>query len=300
MGTVFDIKRFAIHDGPGIRTTVFLKGCHLQCGWCHNPESICPTPEHIFRAARCTDCGRCFAACETGALLKEDDRHRVDQQKCTLCGNCAEACPGGALKLSGYEAEVDEVIGQIEKDIVFYDESGGGVTFSGGEPFLQRKFLAEMLTECKARDIHTAVDTTACFPWKTMAEVADSVDLFLVDLKHMDAAQHERHTGVSNEVILENIRRLAASNNRLVIRIPLIPGVNDDERNIAATGEFVSSLGGVAQLDLLPYNEGACDKVARLIDPRRKPSYERHSQSQIERIADDLRKFGLNVTIGGN
>ncbi|MEE9603156.1 MAG: glycyl-radical enzyme activating protein [Thermoguttaceae bacterium] len=299
MGVIFDIKKFAIHDGPGIRTTVFLKGCQLRCPWCHNPESICPTPEHLFRAARCLDCGRCFEACDTGALWKDNGRRRVDQDKCTLCGDCAEACPSRALEISGRLVDAEEVIKEIAKDIVFYDESDGGVTFSGGEPYLQAEFLGELLAGCKASGIHTAVDTTCHVPWKIIEATVNLVDLFLVDLKHMDPVEHERCTGVSNELILENIRRLDGLNVDVIIRIPLMEGVNDDGQNMAASGEFISSLGSVARLDLLPYNEAAGDKFTRLMDDRRHPRYARPSNERIGQIAEDLRKYGFNVTIGG-
>jgi len=298
-GIVFDIKRYAIHDGPGIRTTVFFKGCPLRCQWCHNPESHVEGPEHSLRANRCVDCGRCIEACGSGAIARSGDRVVTDMAKCVFCGACAEACQTGAREIIGRPMTVREVVAQIERDVVFYDESGGGATFSGGEPLMQAAFLQELLTQCKASEIHTALDTSCYAPWEIIESITRDVDLFLCDLKLMDSAAHERFTGVSNKLILANLRRLAQLGKRIVIRMPVIPGVNDDDDNIAAVGEFVSSLDGASEIDLLPYNEGGHAKLARLAADREMLEVEPPARERLTAIAAKLNHFGFAVKIGG-
>jgi len=298
-GIIFDVKRYAIHDGPGIRTTVFFKGCPLQCGWCHNPESWREGPEHSLRTSRCIGCGRCVEACPHGAISGTGEPSTTDPSKCVLCGACVEACPAGAREILGCLLTVEQVLAQIERDVVFYDESDGGVTFSGGEPLSQAAFLGKLLAECKAREIHTAVDTTCHAPWEVVEAVAEHVDLFLIDIKHMDPAIHERFTGVSNDLILQNSRRLAQREKEIIIRIPLVPGVNDDDENIAATGEFVSSLGGVTRIDVLPHNEAARGKLGRLTQGHELLQVEPPAAERIQAIVQQLEQSGFTVKIGG-
>jgi pyruvate formate lyase activating enzyme len=295
-GVVFNIKRYAIHDGPGIRTTVFLKGCPLRCSWCHNPESIAAEPEHMFRAQRCLRCGRCVEACPNGAL---DADGRVDIGLCRLCGACAVACPTGAREIAGEITTVAEVIAEVERDRVFYDHSGGGATLSGGEPLLQPEFATALLAACRASGIHTALDTTCFAPWSVLEAATPHVDLFLCDVKHMDRARHEELTGAPNDTILDNIRHLAAGGADMVLRVPVIPGANDDPANIDATGGFAASLDGVEQVHLLPYNEGGRAKAGRLHAGRDAPQFERPSEEHLAAIADRLRAFGLTVRTGG-
>jgi len=298
-GVIFDIKRFAIHDGPGIRTTVFLKGCPLRCPWCHNPEGVLPSPEHSWREGRCVACGSCAQACERGAITFPGGRPVVDQENCILCGQCVEACPTGALEIVGRTVAAEEVMREIAKDVIFYDESGGGATFSGGEPLMQPEFLGRLLALCKAGEVHTAVDTTCHAPWEVIEPLLGGIDLLLCDIKHVDAATHERLTGAGNELILENLRKLARLGKAMVMRMPIIPGMNDDDANIMATGEFVSSLDGVRRIDILPYNEGGRSKLARLGRRQEAPRVEAPDARRLAEIAAKLAGFGLEVKTGG-
>lgn len=306
-GVIFDLKRYAVHDGPGIRTTVFLKGCPLRCRWCHNPESWSQAPERAYRANRCTGCGRCIEACPGGAISRAGDRVQTDSDRCTLCGDCVRACPSGAREILGRRVSVDELMARIERDVIFFDTSGGGVTVSGGEPLMQPDFVERLLAECKTREIHTALDTTCHGPWETLERIGRHVDLFLCDVKLMDPAAHRRLTGVSNELILENLRRLTASGRRVIIRMPVIPGVNDGEENLTATGEFVGSLGqspggsvdAPVRVDILPYNEAMRGKLDRLAEDYPMMEFEAPSPGRMKRIASKLESFGVRVNIGG-
>ena len=298
-GVIFDVKRFAIHVGPGIRTTVFLKGCPLACAWCHNPEGIAAEREHSLRANRCTACGACVSACEQGAVSIEGGRAVTDVAKCIFCGRCVEACPSAAREIVGRHVTVDEVLAEVERDVIFYDESGGGATFSGGEPLAQPEFLRELLAECAARRIHTAVDTTCHAPWEVIDSIREHVDLFLCDVKHMDPAEHERLTGVDNKLILANLRKLAAGGEEIVIRIPIVPGANDDEAGLAAAGAFIASLRSVRRVDLLPYNEGGRGKLDRLGRGGARLDIATPSRERMSAIAAKLAGLGLSVTIGG-
>lgn len=298
-GIVFDVKRYAVHDGPGIRTTIFLKGCPLRCLWCHNPESWDRAPEPSLRASRCRSCGRCVEFCPQKAVACQDNVAVTDPEKCVVCGQCLDVCASGAREIVGREVDVPEVIAEIERDVIFYDESGGGVTISGGEPLIQNEFTAALAAEFRHRHLHTALDTTCYAPWSILESLLADVDLFLCDLKHMDSAAHERLTGVPNDLILENIHRLAQRSKALILRVPVIPGLNDSEKNLAALGEFARDLDGVDRLDLLPYNEVMQAKVARLAKPYELWQAKTPNRERMEQIADRLSACGLNVKIDG-
>lgn len=299
-GIVFDIKRYAIHDGPGIRTTVFLKGCLLDCPWCHNPEGKAKESEFIWWEEKCIGCRDCQNACAKGAISFSDDSLLLDRAKCDLCGACIDACPSEALKLVGEEMTVTQVLKVIEKDRAFYDQSGGGVTLSGGEPLLQPDFSYSLLKACKEQGIRTAVDTCGHIDSKVLMRIGKHVDLFLYDLKLINEEKHEKFTGVSNKLILENLRKLSAKGHRAVVRFPLIPGVNDDERDIRELGEFVSSLENLKEVSILSYHKGGVEKSKRLLRPKDYSSAERiPSAESLKDLEKKLKEFGLKVEIGG-
>jgi len=298
-GVIFDVKRYSIHDGPGIRTTVFLKGCPLACWWCHNPESQSMFSEVVYRQERCIGCGACEKACPRGAISLTQRGYTADPDRCGGCGKCASVCPSGARELVGRSVTVMEAVKEIEKDQLFFDESGGGVTFSGGEPLAQPDFLVEALAECKKREIHTAVDTTGHAQPDIIMGVARHADLFLYDIKHMDSAKHRLYTGVGNELILENLKRLASAGSAINVRIPVIPGINDDETNIRSTGEFLASLPGVRDVNILPYHGIAETKYRRFEMDYRLGGLAAPDEKDMKRISKMLGLHGLRVTIGG-
>ncbi|MBN2199474.1 MAG: glycyl-radical enzyme activating protein [Candidatus Aminicenantes bacterium] len=299
-GVIFDIKRYALHDGPGIRTTVFLKGCPLRCVWCHNPEGQSPCQELLVRPERCLEeCDLCLQTCPETAVSKTGNIIRVDRRKCRVCGTCAAGCPAEALAIVGRRVTVDEVIEDIERDDPFYRQSGGGATFSGGEPLMQADFLSGLLDACRSRGIHTAVDTSGYVPWPSLDGIREKVDLFLYDLKMMDDDRHREWTGVSNAVILENLKRLVRVGSRVVARLPLIKGINDGPDHVEAAAAWLSALGGIERVDLLSYHALGGDKAVRLSRPGPSDDFLPPSQRDLERIKKRIQTFGLDVRLGG-
>lgn len=298
-GMIFNIMRYAVHDGPGIRTTVFFKGCPLRCQWCHNPESIIRHQEIIFREERCLRCGDCFSVCRNGAIRREDGRFVYVRENCIQCGNCIEVCYAEAREMAGREMTTEEVMAEISKDVVFFDQSGGGVTFSGGEPLLQHEFLLSLLQSCKQKGIHTAVDTSGYVSPEILGQISPCVDLFLYDIKILDEARHRQFTGVPNRLVLDNLRRLSQWQKNVIVRLPLIPGVNDDQENIRQTGSFVASLGNIDEIHILPYHHTGLEKYRRLGLAYPLPEVAPPSPESLDRIVNELKRFVKTVVLGG-
>lgn len=294
-GLVLDIRKFSIHDGPGIRTTVFLKGCALSCWWCHNPESQARGVEAVLRDNRCIRCGACVDACQHGAVTWTDAGPVTDRAACAACGTCAAVCYAEAREIAGRELSVETVMAVVEQDLPFYVESGGGVTLSGGEPLLQREFTAALLTALRRRGIHTALDTCGYAAWDTVERLRGDVDLFLYDVKLMDDARHRRFTGVPNAPILGNLEGLSARGHAIRLRVPVIPGVNDDDENLDALAAFAVRLPHLAGVDLLPYHHIGADKYARLDRTYPLPDTRPPSRERLDAIARRLAEHGLPV-----
>lgn len=299
IGTIFDIKKYAIHDGPGIRTTVFFKGCPLSCDWCHNPEGLKAEKQRVYRADRCIGCEECVQACAEDAITLSEAGIVSDQNRCVRCGACAATCPSQAMEFAGSEMTVDQVMARIAKDVLFYDESGGGVTFSGGEPLMQADFLCALLDACGELHIHRTVDTTGYTDADVISRVARRTDLFLYDLKHMDSDRHRQFTGVSNRRILANLNFLAAQRAHIQIRIPVIPGLNNDTKNIERTGAFLAAHPNLRKVNLLPLHLNGRAKYMRLGLARPKDTVHIPSPEAMHAMAVRLEGFGLEVNIGG-
>jgi len=298
-GRIFDIKRYSIHDGPGIRTTVFFKGCPLHCLWCHNPESIDRGTELMHWPSRCSRCYACIAACPPGAISKDAAGAIViDKQRCDLCGKCTDACLYDAMQLIGFEMSVGDVVKEVLKDRIFYEQSGGGVTFSGGDPLTQPEFLEALLAELRSRGIRTAVDTAGTFAADLMARISALTDLFLYDLKFIDDTKHREFTGVSNVLILENLKRLTAGPAQVWVRIPLIAGINDDG-NINSTITFLRALNSIKSVGLLPYHSGGKEKAKRLGKESYFRTFEAPSDTRLAEIETAFRGAGFEVQRGG-
>ncbi len=316
-GTVINVQRFSIHDGPGIRTTVFFKGCSLRCFWCHNPESIRPRPEIQFYADRCIGCRECLAICPQGAhsfdgassavgVTGVDGGHEYARDACIVCGQCVDVCCAEAVELTGRAMSVGAVMQEVLADREFYAKSGGGVTLSGGEPLLQREFAHAILARCQAAGVHTAIETAANCPWAYLEELLPVTELFMMDIKHMDPVKHKDATGVSNERILANAKRLAASGKPVLFRIPVIPTVNDTEEEIAAIAAFVSDLGalgvgaanrqhGLPQLELLTFHRLASDKYQSLGLDYRAASLEPPTKARMAELTQAAAQQGVQV-----
>lgn len=263
-GLVFDIQRFSIHDGPGIRTTVFLKGCPLSCLWCHNPESQDPKPEIFFTASKCIGCLFCARMCERGGHRFEDGKHIFDRSACIRCGECTKECYAQALEIAGRTMSADEVMTEALKDRPFYETSGGGMTLSGGEPLMQFDFTKAVLEAAKAAGLHTCLETCGHAAAERVLAVAPWTDLFLYDVKETDPAKHREYTGVPNDRILANLSALSAAGARIVLRCAIVSGLNDRPDHFAAVARLAETLAGVQAVDVLPYHPLGTSKSQRL------------------------------------
>lgn len=301
--TVFNIQRFSLHDGPGIRTTVFLKGCPLRCLWCHNPESMDHRAEPSVAGGRCIGCDLCVPACSHGLTGRVDLDPAANRPTdlCERCGQCAEACPAGARQMLGRSLGAADLIGELGRDTVYFEESGGGVTFSGGEPLsaANAPLVLECLTVLKRAGTHTAIDTCGHVAVDTLRQAAQLTDLFLFDLKIMDPQRHRQATGQDNHLIHQNLQTLLAGGSQVLVRIPLIPGQTDDRANLEAIGDFLGEFPTPPPVHLLPYHAIAGDKYQRL--GRREPLAGTRplTDSEINERADWLAARGLQVRIGG-
>jgi len=296
-GMIFDIKRFSIHDGPGIRSTVFFKGCPLSCAWCHNPESQSFEPELIFRPERCLACGECADACPQEAIQFIDGRTIQNWNLCQNNGSCVAACYPGAREIVGRKVSPEEIFEELVLDRGYYETSGGGVTFSGGEPLSQPDFLEKILILCKEAGLSTALDTCGAVPWETLENQLPYLDLVLYDLKIMDDPIHQQFTGLSNQEILNNFRKLAKSDAELIVRRPVIPNVNDSAEEISALGNFLKELNGRIKIDLLPYHALSADKYRRL--GRDGAAWTVPSDEDLNRIQGQLESLGFEVGLRG-
>lgn len=294
-GLIFDIKRYAIHDGPGIRTTVFLKGCPARCLWCANPESQAFVPEVAFLKSECIGCGRCMEACPNGAVSMVEGHRFLDLSSCVSCGKCVEACPAGALELMGREVTIDGLYKEVSADRHFWERSDGGLTLSGGEPLAQGKFTLEFLRKCKGLHVNTAMETCLHAPHEVLGSIAPYVDTFICDMKVMDDEKHRHYTGVGNSLIKENLAWLLERPGEVLVRMPLIPGVNDDRKNLMEMAEFLSEHRLGAQLELLAYHRLGEGKYARLGRDCLMPEITPPANEKMGKARKFLRNCGLEI-----
>jgi len=293
-GVVYNIQRMSTEDGPGLRTTVFLKGCPLRCSWCSNPESQSFKPQLMIFSDLCSGCGACEQTCTHEAIVKTGDKYNRDRAICTDCGDCVDVCPTKAREMSGKYMTVEEVINIVDKDSLFYGNSGGGVTFGGGEPTAAGDFLLALLDASAKRGYHTCLDTCGACPPERFKKVIPRTDLFLFDCKHMDPEEHRRLTGHDNTVILQNLSSLFEAKKELQIRMPLLPNINDTEQNIAALSSFLHKHGQY-EVDVLPYHTFGYSKYDALNLPH--PIIEPYTPEELEAALDRFKKHDLKITI---
>ncbi len=294
-GIIFNIQKYSIHDGPGIRTTIFVKGCPLRCKWCANPESINPAPEIFLRKEKCDQCGKCLDVCDSSAIILDGESIEIDSTKCNLCLKCEMICSNGVISCTGREVSVDEVIFEAMQDEVFYNNSGGGITISGGEPLFQPNFTLKLLKEFKDKAIHTTIDTTGYASWEVIDEILSYTDLILYDIKHLDSQQHFKFTGVHNEIILNNLEKILEKGIRIWIRVPVIPEFNDSKEYIEKLAQFLAEK-PIEKVSLLPYHEWGRHKYKYLgrVYPFRNAQFV--DEKVIQEYKQILESYNLTVT----
>lgn len=297
-GYIFNIQRFSIHDGPGIRTTVFFKGCPLRCWWCHNPEGQTLERELLVFNNRCIGCGTCAKVCERGAIIIKEGKVLIDREKCDLCGKCVENCSTRGLEFAGKLVTDKWLLKELKKDIIFFDQSGGGVTISGGEPLMQFEFLLSLVKMLKEEGIHVTVDTSGYGEWDKLKQLANNVDLFLYDIKLIDNEKHKKYMGVSNEIILKNMQKLVNEKTNIAPRIPLIPGVNDDIEDIKQFAKFLGGL-GFRTVNILPYHDFGREKYIRAGKEYKIEKKLLLPDEKKELINEEFAKEGINIIFGG-
>ena len=296
-GIVFNIQRFSLQDGPGIRTTVFLKGCPLKCWWCSNPESQAMYPEVAHSTALCTQCGECVKNCPTQAISLAERGVRIDRKLCKNCATCVSVCYAGALKVYGEEMSTAEVIGEVEKDVAYYRNSEGGVTLSGGEPLAQPNFAISLLKQCQKSGLHTVVDTCGYVAQEVLKRVLRYTDLVLYDLKHANGLTHKRLTAVSNKRILNNLKLVAQSGVGVIVRVPIISDINDSLENMTAIARYVASLTTVKEVNLLPYHRFGVGKYEMLDSTYRLASTLPPKGAQLEELTKIVETYGMECKI---
>lgn len=296
-GTVFDIQRFSIHDGPGIRTIVFLKGCPLSCLWCSNPESQKIKPVIMYQSKNCIHCGRCISACKKGAI-SINNKSYIDREICNACGECANVCPTSALVIKGKKMTVEQLIKELKKDAINYRRSGGGITLSGGEPLVQSDFTRELLKACKAQGWHTAIETTGYTNSETIEEVFPYIDLVLMDIKSTNLELHKEYTGVSNEIILKNAKRISEI-TKMVVRVPLISEFNSREEDILEICKFIKTLKNTDEVHLLPYHTYGENKYELLGRDYLMKNSRSLNSDEIEDLKKVVENQGIKCIIGG-
>jgi glycyl-radical enzyme activating protein len=289
-GLILNIQRFSTHDGPGVRTTVFLKGCTNNCTWCHNPESIRPKPEVQVFPEHCIGCGRCLEVCPAGAHQLVDGEKVYHRQRCQHCGRCVEECFSGALVRAGRFLEAEEVMAQILEDAPYYRHSQGGATFSGGEPLMQREFLLELLHRCRAQGVHTAVETAGNYPWTFLAELLPSIDLVMYDLKLADPEKHRHYIGNDGERVRANLLLLGTSGKPLIVRTPVVGGVNDTPEEISGIARFIADFPELLYYELLPYHTLGQAKLQSLGSREEQP-FTTPSKEHLGELAEVARQF---------
>ena len=297
-GRIFNIQRFCVQDGPGIRTTVFLKGCQMRCSWCHNPETIRHLPEIMFYPIRCIGCGKCVEACPEGLHRFEGGKHLIDRDRCVGCGKCAEVCYAEALQKCGTRLSAKEIMAEVVQDKPYYDNSNGGMTISGGECLCQSPFVEQLIDAAHAEGIHAAIETNLCFDFERIEPVLRKCDLVMLDIKLMDDAAHEKYTGSSNQRVLENVKKLDELGVPFIVRTPLIPGVTDTDENIAAIADYIKNMKHLVRYELLNFNTLGGAKYESLSADNAHAEARPLGKARLDELAAIIERAGIAGKVG--